>query len=139
MSQALLEAASHSKEEKKLIKSGHLLAAHSEKRLVALRNAESRIRELQDMLTDESGARKEESAALLAPDATIQELEDTIIKLQGDVDNMPPRIVNKMPRKSGGCEQICRADTRRRRGNVRRGRGASVRDHAAKVGRGGIQ
>ena len=90
--QALLEAASHSKEEKKLLKSGQLKAALSEKRLVALRNAKSRIRELQDMLADESAARKEESVAMSAArkeqsvaladrDATIQELEDTIIEL----------------------------------------------------------
>ena len=97
-----VETAWRHEEERKRLMVGQHKATHAEKRLAALKNAESRIRVLQDKLADESGVRKEQSVAIAGHHAAITELEDTILELQGDVDAMTPRIVGKVARKAGG-------------------------------------
>ena len=97
-----VETAWRHEEERKRLMVGQHKATHAEKRLAALKNAESRIRVLQDKLADESGVRKEQSVAIAGHHTAITELEDTILELQGDVDAMTPRIVGKVARKAGG-------------------------------------
>ena len=85
-----------------------MLVAADDQARVAMDKAAKRVRsaEKRAIRAEEDATRtifrKEQSIAIAGQHATITELEDTILELQGDVDAMTPRIVGKVARKAGG-------------------------------------